>query len=247
MSRLDLLVSDVRTLRSMARGIRKSSGGSEADKLDRFYAPQAEHYDRFRERLLRGRKELFDELEWPDRAHVVELGGGTGRNIEYLGDRAATIARYDLVDLCAPLLDRARLRALRFPMLRVHHGDAADWQPRSKPDVVIFSYSLTMMPDWRAALSNAIAMLKPGGALAVVDFYVSSEQPAFGRQRHSAFDRWLWPRWFAHDGVRLDSEVLHSLCGWLPNHRVVESTSALPYLPMLRVPCYRFIGKTKPE
>ena len=43
--------------------------------------------------------------------------------------------------------------------------------PEGAADVVTFSYSLTMIPDWFAALENAAAMLKPGGTIGVVDFY----------------------------------------------------------------------------
>ena len=43
-------------------------------------------------------------------------------------------------------------------------------------DVVTFSYALTMIPDWRAAIRNAFRMLKPGGHIAVCDFTVTKEQ-----------------------------------------------------------------------
>ena len=43
-------------------------------------------------------------------------------------------------------------------------------------DVVTFSYALTMIPDWRAAIRNAFRMLKPGGHIAVCDFTVTKDQ-----------------------------------------------------------------------
>ncbi|MEO8459840.1 MAG: SAM-dependent methyltransferase, partial [Dokdonella sp.] len=78
MSRLDALRADVDVLRQMARGMPRKSA-THAERLTEFYAPQAKHYDRFREKLLHGRAELIASLTIPDGAHIVELGGGTGR------------------------------------------------------------------------------------------------------------------------------------------------------------------------
>ena len=136
--------------------------GSHAQALGAFYGAQSTHYDRFRERLLQGRAELVADIGLHDGAHVVELGGGTGRNLEFFGERASRIARYDVVDLCAPLLECARARRHAFPQLRAIEADAATWRPRRPVDAVILSYALTMIPDWRGAIANAIAMSLPG-------------------------------------------------------------------------------------
>ena len=100
-----------------------------------------------------------------------------------------------------------------------------------------------MIPDWRGAIANAIAMLKPGGQLAVVDFHVSPARPDAGCARHGPLTRAFWPRWFAHDGVRLDPAHLPTLRRLLPSHAVVEARGRVPYLPLARVPYYRFLGR----
>ena len=46
---------------------------------------------------------------------VVELGGGTGRNLDYLGDRVGTLGRFELVDLCPSPRSQARQRCERWP------------------------------------------------------------------------------------------------------------------------------------
>lgn len=233
MSRLETLRDDFAVLRRLLRGMPRAA--SHAAALTAFYAPQAGAYDRFREKLLHGRAELVERIELPVRAHVVELGGGTGRNAEFFGDRLSRIERFEIVDLCAPLLAAARERARRIPALRAIEADATTYRPHQPVDAVYFSYALTMIPDWRAAIANALAMLKPGGVIGVVDFHVSDA--------HSALTRRFWPAWFGHDGVRISPEHLPELRRLVPNHTVVEARAKVPYLPVGRVPYYVFVGR----
>jgi len=226
----------LRLLRGMPRG------ATHAHSLDAFYDAQSGEYDRFRERLLRGRAELVASLPLPPHARIVELGGGTGRNVEFLGVRLADVASYTVVDLCEPLLARARERAQAMPQLHAVRGDATSWRPDTKVDAVILSYALTMIPDWRAAIANATAMLKPGGVLGVVDFYISPRRADVGTAQHGAFTRAFWPRWFAHDGVHPSAQHLPALRAALPAHEFVEARAPVPYLPLVRVPYYRFVG-----
>lgn len=232
---------DLAVLRQLLRGMPR--GATHAERLQAFYAPQAAGYDAFRDRLLPGRAALIERLVLPDGAHVVELGAGTGRNVEYFGARLRGVARCDLVDLCPALLAQARERMQAWPQVRTIEADATQYRPDAPVDCVYLSYALTMIPAWRETLSNAVAMLKPGGVLGVVDFYVAPAHPAHGAARHGNLTRLFWPRWFAHDGVRLDVEHLPTLRALLPDHEVYEGRARLPYLPGLRAPYYLFVGR----
>jgi S-adenosylmethionine-diacylgycerolhomoserine-N-methlytransferase len=233
---------DARILLHLLRGAR--SGVSHRERLQSFYAPQAARYDVFRERLLHGRRELIESIELADGARVVELGGGTGRNLLFFGERLARLGEVSLVDLCPALLEQARQRfTAGYPNVRVVEADATHWQPQEAVDLVYFAYSLSMIPDWRAALANALRMLKPGGVLAVVDFYVSGGQAMPGRVQHGLLTRALWPRWFAHDGVRLGPETPDLLARALPDHDLHECRGRVPYLGGLSVPYFRFVGR----
>jgi S-adenosylmethionine-diacylgycerolhomoserine-N-methlytransferase len=217
--------------------------GTLEQRLEGFYRPQAQHYDRFRERLLQGRQEMISLLAPPAGARIVELGAGTGRNLEFFGNRVGEFASVELVDLCPALLQVARQRCRAWPNVEIVHADATKWRPRFAVDCVYLSYALTMIPAWRSALDNALAILKPGGRLGVVDFYVSAKDPPAGLARHSAVTRMLWPRWFAHDGVYLSSDHLPQLMRQTATVRLREGRAALPYLPGLRVPYYIHVGR----
>jgi S-adenosylmethionine-diacylgycerolhomoserine-N-methlytransferase len=227
----------------MVRGLPRV--GSAAERLQAFYAPQAGRYDAFRRRLLHGREELIRRLPAGTGDVVVELGCGTGENLERFGGRLAGLRGLVLVDLCPALLEQARTRAARFSHVKVVEADITRYRPPQPVDCVYFSYALTMVEDWRAVIANAVAMLRPGGTLGVVDFYVSSARPAPGRIRHPAWERWLWRRWFAHDGVRLDSGHMIQLAADMPGCRIFERRGKVPYLPGLTAPYYIFIGRKR--
>jgi S-adenosylmethionine-diacylgycerolhomoserine-N-methlytransferase len=237
MSPLDL-AADARVLWRLLRGQPRS--GSHAQRLEGFYAPQAARYDAFRARLLHGRADLMAALEIPAGARVVELGCGTGSNLELIaGTRPiADLAQVSLVDFCPSLLALARQRAKPYRQVTVIEADATHWQPPQPVDRVILSYALTMMPDWRGVLLNAWTMLAPGGRLGVVDFHLPAGGGRLG-------DR-LWQPWFAHDGVHLSEQHLPALKALFPAPRVEERRAPVPYLPGLRAPYYLFVG-SKPQ
>lgn len=237
------LLADSRVLWRMLRGLPRS--GSAAERLQAFYAPQATRYDAFRKRLLHGREELIGRLPVGAGSVAVELGCGTGENLERFGARLTGLRRLSLVDLCPALLEQARARAARLSNVEVVEADITRFRPPQPVDCVYLSYALTMVEDWRAVIANAVAMIKPGGTLGVVDFYVSSARPAAGGVRHPAWERWLWRRWFAHDGVRLDPGHMAQLATAMPDCRIFERRGKVPYLPALTAPYYLFIGRKR--
>lgn len=232
-----MLIDDFGVLLRMARG--QPNQGTHAEKLQAFYEPQAERYDAFREDMLHGRAALVNRLNIRPGNRMVELGGGTGRNIDFLSDRLQQLERYELVDLCPALLEVARTRAERNSNVSLVQADAATWRPDQPVDIVLMSYSLTMMPDWTATLRNALLMLRPGGQIAVVDFHL----PADMNRLHAQF----WRRWFSHDGVRLSDLHLRGLRLRTREQFSSEERGRLPYLtalsPLLHVPYYQYIGR----
>ena len=191
--------SDLKILYHLA--LKPVRGKDHAARMENFYAGQAEAYDDFRKRLLKGRQELWNLIDIPAGGTWLDMGGGTGANLDYFssppaplsprgrgagGEGAADPARLAglekiyVLDLSHSLLEIAQKRIADKGWTNVEtiEADATTYKPPGPVDVVTFSYSLTMIPDWFAAIENALAMLRPGGVLGVVDFYVARKYPA---------------------------------------------------------------------
>lgn len=236
---------DLRTLTHLARPHRQ--GGTHAERLDAFYRDQAGHYDDFRRRLLHGREALMRRLGLQDGDVWVDLGAGTGTNLELLGERLPHLERVYLVDLCAPLLEQARARVRRHGWTNVEivEADAATFRLPAgvQADAVTCSYSLTMIPDWFAAIDRAHALLRPGGRFGAVDFYVARKHPAGESIRQRWPTRALWPLWFATDDVFLSPDHLPYLRHRFQERYLDERRGTIPYLPLVRAPYYLFVGE----
>lgn len=124
-------------------------------------------------------------------------------------------------------------------------ADACDESAAGLPaagsvDVVTFSYALTMIPDWRAAVMNAKRLLKPGGHLCVCDFTVDPSQ-WLGM---SAF----WKFTFATDHVFLNEEHRPFLRSQFETAHEDLGYGTFPYVPgLLQCPWYVFVGRKKAE
>ena len=238
------LTSDLRILYHLT--FTRIRGGSHQERLEAFYRHQADGYDAFRQRLLHGREQMMQALDLPPGGRMLDMGGGTGANIEFLGDNCAAMESITVVDLCPSLLETAKKRIEQNHWTNVNTAlaDVTTFEPEGGPvDVITFSYSLTMIPGWFQALERAYALLKPGGLIGVVDFYISRKWPAPGMSKHSAFKRFLWPTWFGFDNVFLSPDHLP----WLQTHfqtvQMEERLGRVPYLLGLTAPYYVFIGR----
>lgn len=242
---MSTLLNDLKVLSHLT--LRRNSGRTHQERLEQFYGGQADDYDGFRKRLLSGREALVEAMPTRNGDVWVEMGGGTGANLEFLGKRITELRRVEVVDLCEPLLEVARRRIAeqQWNNVQTVRADATTYRPGQPVDAVLFSYSLTMIPDWFAALQNAWEMLKPGGHIGVVDFYVSRRHAETPHAQHGWLTRTGWPIWFAMDNVFLSPDHLPMLKRWFEPVRTEETRARIPYLPLVKVPTYQFIGRKR--
>jgi S-adenosylmethionine-diacylgycerolhomoserine-N-methlytransferase len=242
---LHRLIQDLPVLFEIAKPTKKT--GNLTNQLDARYQGQSRQYDSFRGRLLYGREQLLDSII-PENfsGHWLDIGGGTGWNIEYALPKLNKNAQVTLIDLCTPLLNVAeeRFQSLNHPGLSIRKDNACTFKLNKKVDLITFSYSLSMIPDWFQAIENAKSHLTQDGMIGVVDFYRprKNEQLESNTKIDSWLNRSFIPWWFSHDNVFLN----HDLVPFLQYHFKVQNlkvnTGKIPYTP-LKAPYFYFSGK----
>jgi S-adenosylmethionine-diacylgycerolhomoserine-N-methlytransferase len=143
--------------------------------MDAIYAYQRHIYDLTRKFFLFGRDRLVATLEVPDGGTVLEVGCGTGRNLILVARRYPTAQLYG-IDISEAMLETARKSIERAGLsgrITLKQADATNFDAaalfgRAQFDRVFFSYTLSMIPDWKAALVQGVKVA--GGRAHVVDF-----------------------------------------------------------------------------
>ncbi|KAL2004404.1 hypothetical protein VTN02DRAFT_15 [Thermoascus thermophilus] len=252
--------------------------GNQQHALESFYKTQASVYDATRKRLLRGREDVLGLVAAQLKHKVekneiqagkpvwVDIGGGTGYNIEAMAEFLPVETFFShvyLVDLSPSLCDvaRKRFQRLGWKNVSVLCQDARSFNlsKDSVPseniksdegaDLVTMSYSLSMIPDYYSVVDSLTTLLKPSGIIGVCDFYVQSIVDVSSRNYiGGVFNRhvnWLgrafWRAWFEADRVNLEAarrDYLEYRFG------TVISASERNYL-MGGIPYYIFIGRQK--
>ena len=236
--------SDLKVIYHLA--FKPVGGDNHAQRMESFYSGQADAYDSFRKRLLQGRETLYEKVGIPEDGVWVDLGGGTGSNLEYLGEGIRRLKKVYVVDLAGSLLKVAteRAKARGWDNVEAVEADATTFVPaEGAADVVTCSYSLTMIPDWFAAIDQARTMLRPGGKLGVVDFYVSRKHPGGDLRKHGWPTRLGWPAWFGMDNVFPSADHIPYLQRRFETEHLHEDRAKVPYMPLVRTPYYSFIGR----
>lgn len=181
-----------------------------AEAMDRNYRYQRLIYDATRKWYLLGRDELLEEMQPAPGMNVLEIGCGTGRNL-VAAAKLYPDARLHGLDISREMLDTATKaigRAGLGARVRLAQGDATDFSTTGlfgKPgfERVYVSYALSMIPDWRAALEQAVLALAPGGRLHLVDF---GQQQGLPRWFRTMLYAWL-AHWHVHPDAGLEQAL----------------------------------------
>lgn len=141
--------------------------------VQRFYRFHALIYDKTRWMILHGRRAAIEQMALRPDSQVLEIGCGTGLNFRHVLARLdPRRGRLTGLDFSHDMLRVAEKRVAAAGLSNVDlvQGDATQLGLNRQFDAILFGYSLTMIPDWRAALRGARAHLNRGGRLVVLDF-----------------------------------------------------------------------------
>jgi len=173
---------------------------AQLSKMEKYYRWHAPVYDLTRWSFLFGRRRL---IRWVMKDYqpttILEIGCGTGFNLLNIGNSypesklTGLDASVAMLQQCRRKLDKAGSRATL-----LHRLYDETWSPDLKPDLILFSYSLSMInPGWEQALDLASRDLSPGGLIAVVDF-------------HDAPAGWF-RKWMKYNHVMMEGHLLSAL------------------------------------
>lgn len=176
--------------------------------LNRYYRAARPIYDVTRKYYLFGRDRALEQMLAAPWGSLVEVGPGTGRNLEILQRRRAW-ALYGGIEAADAMLERATARCPWAHFQRAFAEDA-DYAAvlGAPPQRILFSYCLSMVQRREAALQRAVDSLGPGGEVHVVDFADLAGLPA---PLAAALRAWLKvyrvtpldPGWLAAHGAEL--------------------------------------------
>lgn len=116
--------------------------------------------------------EALARLDLQPGMRVLDLGCGAGRSLPALARAVGPQGEVVGVDYTRAMLERARRRVEEAGLsnVRLVEADAADWalEPGSF-DRVLCTHALSVIPASRQALHRAVAALRPGGRIVIVD------------------------------------------------------------------------------
>ena len=195
--------------------------------LQRFYRLQSRFYDWSRWCFLFGRQQLLNQVSTVlTPRSVLEVGCGTGSNLKRLA-KLFPAAKLTGVDVSPDMLNIAKRKLQACNQAVALHNCAFDatFSLDHHPDLVLFSYSLSMMnPGWEMALQKASDLLADNGVIAVVDF---DDTPLT-----------MYRRYMASYHVRMDGHLLPALA---TQFKTIYSTQRSVYAGLWRY--LMFIGK----
>jgi S-adenosylmethionine-diacylgycerolhomoserine-N-methlytransferase len=145
--------------------------------MDSVYRRQRYIYDLTRKYYLFGRDRLIKEMRPAADARIIEVGCGTSRNLIRIARRYPHTKLFGL-DASAAMLETASAAVKKAGLesqISLAHGYAEALTPalfgRAEAfDEVVFSYSLSMIPDWEQALKAGAAASSSTGRIHIVDF-----------------------------------------------------------------------------
>lgn len=188
------------------------------DKMSAFYAAQAKGYDAVRENMLVGRNDMISGFGPIKEGHTwLDVGGGTGRNLHYLRAQLDLFERIIVLDICPELLEigqenarlsftEAQCEKISWVCLDINSPDVKKILSQYLGndlkrgfDTISFSYSLSMIPEWKKALASAKTLMSEEGRVIVSDFDTYTEEG-------KSIKDWIIYMWYKQDGVRIQAE-----------------------------------------
>ena len=202
------------------------------DFMNSYYKNQAKHYDAYRYEMLHGKLPLMTSIPFQKNMNILILAGGTGELLDYMKNIIPSMNKIVVSDISTTMIEYANLRVKNNDWTNIicRCEDATTINTDEKFDLVIISYSLSMIPPWKKIIDKAIECLTPNGHLAVCDFTSTDKQ----------FNilKYMWKSIFYMNHINLHNEYIPYLKSKLNTVFLRCDNGGFPFIPYLTLPYY---------
>ncbi len=158
----------------------------EQEKAIRYYDKISGIYDFISNWYYKkSRKYAIQKLKLEDGQTVLNLPCGTGVNFKYFQSQLKNSGLIIGIDLSKGMLDQTRkkVRENSWTNIDLHLANATNidenWMHNHTSskgleniDCVLCDLGLSGIPEWESIIDNMISMLKPGGRIVILDWYL---------------------------------------------------------------------------
>ncbi|MBL6712265.1 MAG: class I SAM-dependent methyltransferase [Pirellulales bacterium] len=162
------------------------SNDDPARAMDRMYRVTRHIYDITRRYYLLGRDRMLERVVTSDDTATLEVGCGTARNLiklarrPHCGSLYGLDASHEMLETAAASIRKAGVGEVSLRQGLAEELNAQKMFGRADGfDTIFFSYCLSMVPAWEGAIEAALANLRPGGQLVIVDFWDQADLPGW--------------------------------------------------------------------
>lgn len=140
-------------------------------EIKQMYKLHSKFYDITRWIFIWNRYRAIKELDAGRGDSVLIVGCGTGYGFDKILSRIGDSGKIIGVDYSEDMLEKARRKVEKnkWKNIELIQADASYYKAKNI-DEVLYSYSISMIPEWCKSLRNSYESLNKGGRLVIVDF-----------------------------------------------------------------------------
>ena len=207
--------------------------------MNHYYKKQAKYYDAYRQNMLHGKEPLMYAIPFHQMKgkRVLVLAGGTGDLLDYFSKWIPEMESVVVSDISEPMIQVATERIAKHKWTNVTARiedilDDRDFKSdeENSYDLVLLTYSLTMIPNWAKTVQVAMKYLKPGGKLGITDFTETPEQNWLSRTFLNSM--------FKNTHISLNYSHIQMLREEMDEEYLRIDEGGFPYVPLLSCPYY---------
>lgn len=212
---------------------KQSKVAQQRDLMNKMYRLQKYIYNATRKYYLLGRDRLIQRVLEQQPASILEVGCGTGRNLQQLakalGSGSSTVLAG--IDISEEMIDYARQHCderIQFLAKAAEEFDHRQNMSLSTGFACIFySYTLSIIPDWQSSLRQSLANLQPGGRVLIVDFYDLNGLPDWFQ--------WLLRAWLRLFHVRANADIVTHIEEKFKDYRINKQVLYRGYCALIEI------------